>query len=179
MLRINTTICVGLAMVLLSLITSCYQAPDFINPVYDCDCGEVEFREQTFSLKMAEAVIADSTEELSRTYHIVAEMRSENEVIAHQEGHDLTFYLDFEQVGDGVFYIPQDSVIHLVQEINHSDNQFPVRDYLASVGTIEINVAEAGGEETVSFEMDLLERVNGDLVGFTIPFSRSFSVFID
>ena len=179
MIRMNTTASSALAVVILTLVTSCYDAPEFLNPVYNCDCGEVNFRDQTFSLKMAEAVIPDSTEQNARTYHMVAEMRSEAEVSAHAEGHDLTFYLDFEALDDGVFFIPQDSVIHLIQEINHSDEQFPVRDYIGTTGTIEIDINGSTGEETVNFTIDLLERVDGDLVGFPIPFSGVFTAGIN
>jgi len=167
------------SIIFLAFITGCYKAPEFVNPAYACNCGEVEFNGEAFALKMAEVVIPDSTEQLSRTYHIVADMRSEEEVDGHVAGHDLTFYMAFDQLDDVVFYIPQDSVTHLIQEINHGDAQFPVRDYISTQGSIEVDAAYAGGTETVSFSMEVREQVNGELVGFPISFSGSFSALID
>jgi hypothetical protein len=175
----NTAAFAGIALALLTLVTGCYQATEFINPAYDCACGEVEFNGSTFSLKMAEAVIPDSTDELSRTYHMVADMRTPEDIDAHAAAHDLTFYMAFESLDDVVYYIQQDSVTHLIQEINHGDDQFPVRDYLCTAGSIVIDPAYAGGAETVTFDVEVREQVNGSSVGFPISYSGSFTAIIE
>jgi hypothetical protein len=179
MTRFSTTALAGFTLALLTLVTGCYQAPEIINPAYDCACGTIEFNGDAFPLKMAEAIIPDSTNQLSRTYHIVADLRSQEEIDAHVEAHDLTFYMAFESLDDVVYYIQQDSVTHLIQEINHGDDQFPVRDYICTTGSIVIDPAYAGGPETVTFDVEVREQVNGGLVGFPIPCSGSFTATID
>ena len=177
--RFNSSALALFALILLTCTTGCYDAPEFANPTYDCACGTVEFNGGAYPLKMAEAIIPDTTDQLSRTYHIIADLRTPDEVDAHAEAHDLTFYMAFESLDDVVYYIQQDSVTHLVQEINHGDDQFPVRDYICTEGSIIIDPAYAGGTETVSFDVAVREQVNGGLVGFPTSFSGSFTAIIE
>ena len=160
-------------------VTGCYKAPDFVNPVYTCDCGSVTFQESDYALKMAEVVVPDSLEPLSRSYHIVADLRSAEEVDAHVAAHDLTFHFSFPVLDDVVFYVQQDEIQHLVQVINHGDDLMPVRDFQATEGSIVINPAYSGGEESVEFNLVFRERVDDILVGLPVPFKGSFTGFIE
>ena len=160
-------------------LSSCYESPEFINPVYNCECGAITLNGQPFPLKMAEAVVWDSLQPLSRRYHLVADMRDAGQIEAHAPAHDFTVTLEFDSINRPVFYIPTDGIVHGMQEIDHSDEFFPVRDYVATNAVITPTPAFLGGTETVSFEMLLKEAVNGNPVGFEIPFSGSFVVNID
>ena len=160
-------------------LSSCYESPEFINPVYHCECGEITLNGQPFELKMAEAVVWDSLQPLSRRYHLVADMRTEEVVTAHAPAHDFTVTLEFNNINQPVFYIPADGIANGMQEINHGDEFFPVRDYVATNAVITPTPALLGGPEAVAFEMVLKEVVNGSVVGFEIPFSGSFVATID
>ncbi|MBO74213.1 MAG: hypothetical protein CMD33_02955 [Flavobacteriales bacterium] len=161
------------------VLTGCYKAPEFINPVYSCECGTVTFGESLYTLKMAEAVVPDSLEPMSRSYHIVADLRTPDEVDAHVAAHDLTFHFSFPILDDLVYYVQQEDVQHLVQVINHGDDLFPIRNYKATDGSIVINPAYNGGEETVEFNLSIRESVDSILVGLPIAFTGTFTGIID
>ena len=158
-----------------SLASGCYKSPDFINPVYNCECGSIAFNGSDYALKMAEAVVPDSLEPLSRSYHIVADLRTADEVDAHVPAHDITFQFSFDVLDDVVFYVQQEEVNHLVQVINQGDDLFPVRDYKATDGSIVIDPAYSGGAEEVTFNLTLREWVDSTLVGLPVAFTGSFT----
>ena len=162
-----------------SLATVCYKSPEFVNPVYDCACGSVAFNGSDYNLKMAEAVVPDSLEPLSRSYHIVADLRTSDEVDAHVPAHDLTFRVSFDVLEDGVYYVQQEEVEHLVQIINQGDDIFAVRDFKATDGSIVIDRALTGGTETVDFSLTIREWVDSTLVGLPIGFTGSFTSNIE
>ena len=120
-----------LIVALVGALAGCYKAPEFINPVYSCECGSVTFDDSLYNLKMAEAVVPDSLEPLSRSYHIVADLRTLEEVDAHVPAHDLTFHLSFPELYEGtnVYYVQQEDIQHLVQVINHGDDTDPILNY--------------------------------------------------
>ena len=175
MKRIALTLSIAAAVGL----SSCYESPEFINPEYNCECGAITLNGQSFPLKMAEAVVWDSLQPLSRRYHLVADMRTPELVESHAPAHDFTVTLEFDSINRPVFYIPDDGIVHGMQEINQGDEFFPVRDFIATNAVITPTPAFLGGAESVTFEMLLKEAVNGNLVGFEIPFSGSFVVNID
>ena len=160
-------------------LSSCYQSPEFINPVYTCECGAITLNGQNFPLKMAEAVVWDSLHPLSRRYHLIADMRTEQEVTAHAAAHDFTVTLEFDSINRPVFYIPADGILNGMQEINHGDDLFPERNFIATNAIIQPSPAFLGGTETVAFEMLIKETSNGTPVGFDIPLTGSFVVEIE
>ena len=166
-----------LIVALVGILAGCYKAPEFINPVYSCECGSVTFGDNLYNLKMAEAVVPDSLEPLSRSYHIVADLRTPDEVDAHVPAHDLTFHFSFP-VLETVTYLQQEDVEHLVQVINHGD-AISIRNYKATDGSIAINPAYNGGEETVEFNLSLRESVDSILVGVPIAFTGTFTSIIE
>ena len=168
-----------LIVALVGVLAGCYKAPEFINPVYSCECGSVTFGDSLYNLKMAEAVVPDSLEPLSRSYHIVADLRTPDEVDAHVPAHDLTFHFSFPVLDDVVYYVQQEDVQHLVQVINHGDDLFPIRDYKATDGSIVISPAYNGGEETVEFNLSIRESVDSILVGVPIAFTGTFTGIIE
>lgn len=164
---------------LIVALVGCYKAPEFVNPVYNCDCGTVTFGDSLYNLKMAEAVVPDSLEPLSRSYHLVADLRTADEVDAHVPAHDLTFHFSFPVLDDVVYYVQQEEVQHLVQIINQGDDLFPIRNYKATDGSIVINPAYNGGEETVEFNLSIRESVDSILVGLPIAFTGTFTGIIE
>lgn len=160
-------------------LSSCYTSPEFVNPVYNCECGAVTLNGQELPLKMAEAVVWDSLQPLSRRYHLVADLRTADEVTAHAPAHDFTVMLEFDSINRPVFYVPADGIVNGMQEINQGDDLFPVRDFIATNAIIQPAPAFLGGAETVSFEMLIKETVNGNPVGFEMPLNGTFVVNID
>ena len=59
------------------------------------------------------------------------------------------------------------------------DDLFPIRDYKATDGSIVINPAYNGGEETVEFSLSIRESVDSILVGVPIAFTGTFTGIID
>jgi hypothetical protein len=167
-----------LIVALIGALAGCYKAPEFINPVYSCECGSVTFDDSLYNLKMAAVVVPDSLEPLSRSYHIVADLRTPEEVDAHVPAHDLTFHFSFPEV-ETVTYVQQEDIQHLVQVINHGDDIFPIRNYKATDGSIVINPAYNGGEETVEFSLSIRESVDSILVGLPIAFTGTFTGIIE
>ncbi len=160
----------------LAIATSgCYKGSDFDNPVYSCECGSVTFQSTEYPLKMAEVVVPDSLEPLSRSYHIVADLRSAEEVDAHVPAHDLTFHFSFPVLDDVVYYVQQEDIQHLVQIIDQGDDLIPYRNYQATDGSIVINPAYSAGVEVVEFNLTLREQVDSILVGLPLVFSGTFS----
>ena len=168
-----------LIVALVGALAGCYKAPEFINPVYSCECGSVTFGDSLYNLKMAEVVVPDSLEPLSRSYHIVADLRTPDEVDAHVPAHDLTFHFSFPILDAVMYDVQQEDIQHLVQVINHGDDLFPVRNFKATAGTININAASNGGEETVNFNLTVRESVDSILVGLPIAFTGTFSGIIE
>ena len=66
-----------------------------------------------------------------------------------------------------------------MQVINHGDDIFPIRNYKATDGSIVINPAYNGGEETVEFSLSIRESVDSILVGQFIAFTGTFTGIID
>lgn len=177
--RLSLSIVAIASIIVAGALSSCSKTPDFINPVYDCACGTIEYKGESYALKMAEIVVPDTTNSLSRSYHIVADMRTPEEIDAHVPAHDVTFHMSFETLDDVVFYLPQDSVLHLVQEINHGDDLQGIVNYQGTNGVIQVNQAITGGEESVTFDMNLREVVDGSFVGFEVPFTGSFTSHLE
>ena len=86
-----------LVLFLAIAFVGCYDANDFVNPVYNCECGTMTYNGTELPLKMAEAIVPDSANPLSRRYHLVADLRSDAEygspleslepqALAHEQG---------------------------------------------------------------------------------------------
>ena len=162
-------------------LAGCYKAPEFINPVYSCECGSVTFDDSLYNLKMAEVVVPDSLEPLSRSYHIVADLRTPDEVDAHVPAHDLTFHFSFPELNEGtnVYYVQQEDIQYLVQIINHGEDIFPILNYKATEGSIVIYPAFNGGEETVEFNLTVRKSLDSILVESPIAVTGTFTGTID
>jgi hypothetical protein len=161
-----------------ALAAGCYKGPEYVPPVYSCDCGSLTYQGREVPLKLAEAVVWDSLEFRSRRYHLVADLRTEDEIKAHLPAHDFVVMLEFDTINRPAFYIPADGIVHQLQQINHGDELTPVRDFVCTNGVISPQPALTGGTERVSFQMLMKEVVDGTPVGFETPLTGSFKVDI-
>ncbi|MBI1267456.1 MAG: hypothetical protein GC193_08510 [Cryomorphaceae bacterium] len=156
-------------------VGSCKKTDEFVNPVFMCDCGSIKWGGVEYPLQMAEYVLGDPENFLSRKYVLTADVRTEFEV----EPHNLNIQLGVDSVDQQLFYIPNPDVLNWFEEINQNDILLPYRTYTSTVGLVNITPAILGGNETVSFEMILREVVNSDTVGFDISMKGNFNVTIN
>ena len=108
----------------------------------------------------------------------MADLRTPEEVDAHVPAHDLTFHFSFPVLEAVMYDVQQEDIQHLVQVINHGDD-FSVGNYKATAGTININAAANGGEETVEFNLSLRKSEDSILVGVPIAFTGTFTSIIE
>lgn len=171
-----------LPLLLIGLVvtfSACYEADEFVNPVFNCECGSMTYNGTELPLKMAEAIVPDSLNPLSRRYHLVADLRSEVEVKEHAPARDLTVFLQVDTLDQNVFYIPADGIPNLIQEIDRSDTLFGgARDFVVTNGVLQVTPAYLGGAEPVNFQFEMREVIDGELVGFVVPLSGTFTVDI-
>ena len=153
----------------------CKKSEDFVNPIYDCDCGTVKWNGEDYPLLMAEYVHANPEDIFSRRYYITADLRGEGDT----EPHNLSVQIGIDSLGGSVFYIPENEVFNLFEEVNNGDELLPYRTYACTNGVVNVTPAILGGTESVSFQMILKETVDGQFVGFDIPVSGSFKVDIE
>lgn len=173
--KISTFLLFGLALTLVA----CYEATPFVNPVYNCECGSLTYNGAQLPLKMAEAIVPDSANPLSRRYHLVADLRSEVEIAEHAPARDLTVFVEIDTLDQNVFYLPSDGLPNLIQEIDRSDSLLGgVRDFIVTNGVIQVTPAYFGGPEPVTFQFEMREWLDGELVGFVVPLSGSFTAEI-
>ena len=157
------------------LAFGCAKNEDFINPVFNCECGSITWDGVNYPLQMAEWVQADTGNFLSRRYFLTADIRQDGE----NKPHNLSIQLDIDSIDQTVHFIPADQLYNIFEEVNENDNLLPYRQYVCTNGVIDLSPAILGGEESVAAEMLLREVVGGDTVGFDIEFSMDFTVTIE
>ena len=78
-----------------------------------------------------------------------------------------------------MYDVQQEHIQYLVQVIKHVDDLPTIQDYIATAGTIEIDAAANGGEETVEFNLSIRESVDSILVGEPVAFTGIFTDIIE
>lgn len=158
-------------LVVVMTIASCKKSDDFVNPVFMCECGSLSWEGEVYPLLMAEYVLLDSNQ-FSRKYFLTADVRSEDEVLAH----NLNFSLTIDSISGSMLFVPDESLSNMLQVPNLNDNLSPLRNYTGVNGVINVNSQIFSGSESISFDLEMKEIVNGDTVGLVTPFSGSFSL---
>lgn len=160
---------------LMMAFVACKKSEDFVNPVYACECGALTWEGESFPLLDASYILAAEDLPLSRKYYLTSDVRAENET----ETHSINVSFELDSVDHPIFYVPEDTVAVLIEEINLNNELFPYRQYISTVGVINVNGAIFGGQESVSMDLILKELVNGTPVGFDISFKGNFSVNVE
>ena len=76
------------------LFNGCKKHEPFVNIEYNCECGDLSLGDKVLSVRLAEGFVpSDDAPNLYR-YHIVADLRTENEVANHNPNHDLALTVD-------------------------------------------------------------------------------------
>ena len=76
------------------LFTGCVKHDPFINIEYNCECGDLLLGDRALSVRLAEGFVPSDDEPNLYRYHIVADLRTENEVANHNPNHDLALTVD-------------------------------------------------------------------------------------
>ena len=163
------------ALTLISMLTlsGCQKNPEFVNPVYACGCGALNWTGVEYPLLDANYIVPDSLEETSRRYYITSDVAVEgvNVIIEVNDALESVFY-----VGDD----DEDAILNvLIHEINDNDPILPLRTFVPIDGVVQIVPAILGGTETVSFNLVVRELYDGDLVGFEKSLTGNLSVYVD
>jgi hypothetical protein len=81
------------------LFTGCTKHEPFVNTEYNCECGDLSLDNRELSVRLAEGFVpSDDAPNLYR-YHIVTDLRTENEVANHNPNHDLVLTVDLTTDG--------------------------------------------------------------------------------
>lgn len=158
-----------------AVFTSCKKSEEFINPVYECECGKVSWFGSTHDLLMSEFVRPDETNILSRRYYITADVSASGE----SEPHHLNIIIETDSVHHEFFDLMLSPFISVeVEEVNYNDPTVLVRTYVPVIGNVNINSAILGGTESASFNLSVQESFNGTPAGAILPLSGSLTVLI-
>lgn len=140
---------------------------------YKCNCGGFNWQGGSFALNDASKIQWHDTLYYSRDYYATAELRGGNQFI---EPNSLNLIMNFEDITQLVFLAEVDTFDVLLQEVNYNDPLNVIREFVPEIGTVSIVPSLPGGNETVSFSFSMKQVVNGQLIGFPIPFSGSLSI---
>ncbi|NNE55400.1 MAG: hypothetical protein HKN32_05230 [Flavobacteriales bacterium] len=167
----------SLALVGLSTILfACKKTPEFVNPVYKCECGTMNWNGTEFALSMAEYINVPDSALLSRRYYTTADVQLEGEF----EPHNLNLTIEVDTVIKAVFFVEADpDLIITLEEVNFNNPLLPVREYAVTSGSVEIAANVLGGPETVNFNLVAKETFDGIPVGFDIPLVGTMTVTIE
>lgn len=163
-----------LVLVALSAILfACKKTPEFVNPVYKCECGAINWNGTEYDLLMAEYIYPVDSNLLSRRYYATADVTLEGEYDAH----NLNFTIEVDTVIEAIFFPEANpDVVITIEEVNFNDQLLPLREYSVESGIIEVQANVLGGPETVGFDFIVKETFEGIPVGFPLALSGSFVV---
>lgn len=164
-----------LLILTIAVITGCKKSEPYINPVFECSCGAVQWNNRDIQLLMAEYVESEPGNIFSRRYYLTADLRQPGD----DEAHNLNIQIGIDSLTGTQLFIPEQEVFTLFEEVNNNDELSPLRTYVATQGFVGVNAAILGGEERVQYQMILKEVVDGQLVGFDLSVSGEFTVRIE
>jgi len=154
-------------------LTSCKKEVEEEDLSYKCNCGGFSWEGVSYALNDASKIQWDDTLFYSRDYYATAELRQGNQFL---EPNSLNLVMNFEDITQLVFLAEVDTFDVLLQEVNYSDPLNIIREFVPEIGTVSIVPSLPGGTETVSFNFSMKQRVNGQLVGFPVPFAGSLRI---
>ena len=171
-----TRIASGIIIIVVAAITlfGCKKSEDFVNPVFMCECGSVNWNGTEYPLLMAEYVNPIDTNLLSRRYYVTADVTLEGEL----EAHNFNMTIELDTVTQQVFLLPGDDVQIFAEEVNFNDPIQTVRTFQADGGVIQVAAAVLGGTESVNFNFTMQQTFDGIPFGVPIPVSGSMIVEI-
>ncbi|MCB0760025.1 MAG: hypothetical protein KDC12_00785 [Flavobacteriales bacterium] len=156
-------------------IAGCKKSEEFINPVYQCECGKVSWFGDQHELLMAEYLQPAEDNAFGRRYYITADIASEGE----SEPHHLNMIIETDSVHHQYFDILLSQHIDVwIQEVNYNDPNVQIREFVPVLGNVNISPAFFGGTEKASFTLSVQESFNGSPAGAILPLSGNLEVGI-
>ena len=76
------------------LFSGCTKHEPFVNTEFNCECGDISLSDRGLSVRLAEGFVPSEDAPNLYRYHIVADLRTENEVAHHNPNHDLALTVD-------------------------------------------------------------------------------------
>lgn len=154
------------------VLFGCQTNEEFVNPVYTCDCGSVTWNGSSRQFLMAEYLHQPDTNLLSRRYYTTVNLQSETETEPHHL--NISFYVD--TVIQQLFTLEDDDLQLKIEEVNYNDPFIPIRYYEADIAFVSVVPSLLNGPETVSFQWQITEMLNGSPAGFPFAVEGSFTV---
>jgi len=90
------TISSALFTVLASLfiLTGCTKHEPFVNVEFDCECGTMSLDGRELVVRLAEGFVPSNDSPNLYRYHVVADLRTADEVAHHNASHDIAFTIE-------------------------------------------------------------------------------------
>lgn len=161
-----------LALIVTSLFWGCKESVEFENPVYTCECGNVVWEGVSYPFLMAEYFHEPDSNLLSRRYMTTLDIQSPLET----EAHHVNFSLYVDTVTQSLFNLDEDDLRIKIEEVNYNDPFIPIREYEADIAFVTVDPAITTGPEFVTFQMQIVEMLNGSPAGFPFTFEGNFRV---
>ena len=155
-----------------ALFGGCKESVEFVNPVYQCECGNVTWEGVSYPLLMAEYFHEPDTNLLSRRYMTTLDIQTETET----EAHHINFSMYVDTVTQSIFNLDDDDLRIKIEEVNYNDPFLPIREYEANIAFVTVEPALTTGPELVTFQMQVVEMLNGSPAGFPFTFEGAFTV---
>jgi len=76
------------------VLTGCTKHEPYVNVEFNCDCGTMSLDGRELVVRLAEGFVPSESAPNLYRYHIVADIRTANEVAHHQPSHDIAFTVE-------------------------------------------------------------------------------------
>jgi hypothetical protein len=81
------------------ILSGCTKHEPFVNTEYNCECGTISISDRALNVRLAEGFVPSEDAPNLYRYHIVADLRTENEIAYHNPSHDIAFTVDVNTDG--------------------------------------------------------------------------------
>lgn len=156
-----------LAFAVIVTLSACKKTEEPLDNSYKCFCGSVNWLNESIELTDISYIQLWPDSLFSRQYYATAEMRDSRFEIAHS----LNMQFTFNNITWGPFFVEQDSMAVIIEEVNYAPGANDVRQFVPIEGIANVSAGIGGSNERVSFNFTVKELINGNLVGFPLTIS--------
>lgn len=122
-MRLSLTHMSFMAAIISTLVMGCTRYNPYEGETFDCECGNLTWGGRELNLRMAEVEALDSVE---FRYHIVADLRQEEAILAREEPKDIVLTLTTELGGTSasLSFLANDENF-TIQQVNSPNSTTP------------------------------------------------------
>jgi hypothetical protein len=153
-----------LAFAAISVLSACKKTEEPINNSYKCECGTITWLNENLQLTDISYIQIWPDSLFSRQYYATAEMRDSRFEVAHS----VNVQLVIPNITWGPFFPEEGTVGVLIEEVNYAPLMDDVREFAPVEGVISVSPGIGGSQESVSFNLNVKEVINGNMVGFPL-----------